>query len=64
VSGKLLDMSLNARDPDKCRVTDGRIVGPIAEYDRYDRLTGATYYRCNDCGAEALARSHLAGCCE
>lgn len=44
--------------------TDRRIEGPIAELNEYDRYTGVKYFRCTCCGAEALRRKHLQGCCE
>lgn len=28
--------------------------GPFAEYDKYGELTGERYYKCRDCGREAL----------
>ena len=49
---------------DKHPGAERRIAGPIHEFDRFDRPTGTTYYRCTRCGAEALERHHLAGCCE
>lgn len=39
--------------------TEDRIVGPIPEFDQYGRSTGATYWRCQTCGREALQRGIL-----
>ena len=45
-------------------VPDGRRVGgPIQEVDKHGRLTGASYYRCRDCGREAMRRQDLENCC-
>jgi len=44
--------------------TERRIAGPIPEYNKFGEYTGVTYFRCRNCGAEALERHHLAGCCE
>ena len=57
-------MSLNVRDRDKHPVSDRRIDGPIPEYNQFSEFTGTTYFRCRDCGAEALRRIDLQGCCE
>jgi len=57
-------MSEHAPRGDKSsRSTERRIAGPIPEYNRFDEWTGTTYYRCTACGAEALDRDDLAGCC-
>ena len=42
---------------------DAQIRGPIPEFDKYDRYTGADYYRCTGCGDEAMRRADLAGNC-
>jgi hypothetical protein len=39
------------------------IEGPIPEFDKYGRYTGADYYRCAGCGTEAMRRRDLAGGC-
>ena len=57
-------MSINVRDRDKHPVSDRRIDGPIPEYNQFSEFTGTTYFRCRDCGAEALRRIDLQGCCE
>ena len=57
-------MSTYATPGDKHLGSDRRIEGPIPEYDQRDRFTGVTFFRCGACGAEALAREHLQGCCE
>ena len=57
------DMSTDAPDRVKDSVTTRRIAGPIPEHNRFDEFTGATYFRCRDCGAEALEREHLIDCC-
>ncbi|RAW44070.1 hypothetical protein DQW50_16225 [Halorubrum sp. 48-1-W] len=44
--------------------TERRIAGPLPEYNRFDEYTGADYYRCRRCGAEALRRIDLEACCE
>ncbi|UXF51013.1 MAG: hypothetical protein HQRvContig04_10 [Haloquadratum phage sp.] len=49
---------------DKSSPTTRRIEGPIPEYNRFDEYTGVTYYRCRNCGAEALDRAALRGCCD
>jgi len=46
------------------RGTDTRLRGPIPEYNRFGEYTGVTYWRCTDCGAEALNRVDLYGCCD
>lgn len=56
-------MSTIAPDRDKDPVTRRRIEGPIPEYNRFGEYTGVTYFRCRECGAEALEREHLQGCC-
>lgn len=43
---------------------DDRIRGPIPEYNAYGNLTGAEYYRCQACGAEAMRKQDLENCCE
>ena len=44
--------------------TDERQVkGPIQEFDKHGRPTGASYYRCRNCGTEAMRRDDLSGCC-
>lgn len=40
-----------------------RIAGPLAEFDKHGRPTGAEYYRCRACGAEAMRRQDLSECC-
>ena len=37
--------------------------GPIQEVDKHGRSTGASYYRCRDCGTEAMRRQDLEDCC-
>lgn len=39
-----------------------RIEGPIWEFDKADRPTGDTYYRCRTCGRESIRRD-LTDCC-
>jgi hypothetical protein len=39
--------------------TEDRISGPIPEFDRYGRITGGMYWRCETCGREALRRCDL-----
>jgi len=48
-------------DGRKC--IDTRLRGPIPEHNRFGEYTGVTYWRCTDCGAEALNRVDLYGCC-
>lgn len=33
--------------------------GPFPEFDRYGRFTGARYFRCRNCGREAIRRRDL-----
>lgn len=40
----------------------GRVTGPIPEFDEYRRSTGATYWRCESCGREALRKRDLRTC--
>ena len=40
-----------------------RLVGPLQEVDKHGRSTGASYYRCRACGAEAMRRRDLESCC-
>jgi hypothetical protein len=47
----------------KGSATADRIDGPIPEIDKFDRYTGYDYYRCRRCGAEAMRRIDLEGCC-
>ena len=42
---------------------EDRIRGPIAEFDADGHLTGATYYRCQWCGDEAMRRRDLEDYC-
>ena len=45
-------------------VQDGRrVAGPIQEIDKDGRSTGASYYRCLNCGREAMRRRDLEDCC-
>jgi hypothetical protein len=44
--------------------SEGRIRGPISEFDANGNATGATYYRCRDCGTEAMRRRDLEACCD
>jgi hypothetical protein len=37
----------------------GGITGPHIEFDKHGGPTGATYYRCESCGREAIRRDHL-----
>lgn len=41
-----------------------RIRGPIMEFDANGNPTGAEYYRCRDCGTEAMRKRDLTGCCD
>ena len=43
--------------------SDGRIDGPLREFDTYGRPIGVHYYRCTVCGVESLRRSDLDDCC-
>ena len=52
--------SVGHKDPTHER----RIEGPIPEHNRFGEFTGVTYFRCRRCGAEALGRIYLQGCCE
>jgi len=56
------DMATNA--PEAHKSPRDRIEGPIPEFDKFDRHTGHHYYRCRDCGREAMRRVDLEGCCE
>lgn len=47
------------RWPANANESDGRLVGPIPEFDRYGRSTGATFWRCESCGREAIRRYDL-----
>lgn len=47
---------------DKCESTK-RIEGPILEFDKHGQPTGAEYYRCSVCGAEAMREQDLSRCC-
>ena len=40
-----------------------RIEGPIPEFDRHGNATGATYFRCTNCGREAMRAGDLEECC-
>lgn len=44
--------------------TSKSIQGPIEEFDPYGNRTGATYFRCRDCGSEAIRKRDLRDCCE
>ena len=45
-------------------VSEGRRVdGPIQEVDKHGRSTGASYYRCRNCGQEAMRSQDLEDCC-
>lgn len=57
-------MSTNATSASKSVGQDAQITGPHAEYDRYDRLTGATFHRCEGCSIEALRREDVARACD
>ena len=56
-------MSSIDRPTDKESGHERRIEGPIPEHNRFGEYTGVTYWRCTDCGAEALNRVDLYGCC-
>ncbi|WP_254538935.1 hypothetical protein [Halomarina litorea] len=44
--------------------TDDRpITGPHTELNKYDRPTGATYWRCEACGIEAIQRDDVEAEC-
>ena len=43
--------------------TDERITGPFLGRDKYGRADHE-YYRCESCGAEAVRKRDLYGCCE
>jgi len=43
---------------------DGRLEGPLPEFNKYGNYTGEDYWRCGDCGAEAMRRKDLDDCCE
>jgi hypothetical protein len=55
-------MSINAPAV-KNGTDDRRIDGPIAERDKFDRLTGYRYYQCTACGREAMRAGDLDDCC-
>lgn len=42
---------------------DDRLEGPLPEFNKYGNYTGEDYYRCGDCGAEAMRRTDLGDCC-
>jgi hypothetical protein len=56
-------MSQDVRGGDKSPASERRIAGPIPEYNKFGEYTGYTYFRCRNCGAEALNRIDLRGCC-
>jgi hypothetical protein len=57
-------MSTNDTGAEETSATDARrIDGPIAERDKFDRLTGYRYDRCRACGREAMRASDLDDCC-
>lgn len=55
-------MATNA--PEAHKSPRDRIDGPIPEFDKFDRYTGCDYYRCRNCGREAMRRVDLEGCCD
>ncbi len=61
--GRLPEASRPARGDSVPTATDGGavtgIVGPLREFDRYGEPTGETFYRCTDCGREAMYRRDL-----
>ena len=59
-----VDMSQNDPGALKHDGSHDRIEGPLPEFDKFDRYTGYDYYRCRRCGAEAMRRLDLEGCCE
>ena len=50
-------------DPDLDDEDRRRVDGPLQEVDKHGRPTGAVYYRCTVCGAEAMRRQDLEDCC-
>jgi hypothetical protein len=57
-------MSTKDAGAEEPSATDGRrIDGPIPELDKFDRYTGYDYYRCTNCGREAMRAGDLEGCC-
>jgi len=40
-----------------------RVEGPFPEFNKYGNYTGHEYYRCGDCGTEAMRRCDLEDCC-
>jgi hypothetical protein len=42
---------------------DDRVEGPFPEFDKRGNYTGADYYRCSACGAEAMREQDLDDCC-
>lgn len=40
------------------------IRGPIPEYDKYGKPTGASYYACRGCGIEAMRKRDVREHCE
>lgn len=42
---------------------DRRVEGPIQELDKHGRPTGTSYFRCRNCGTEAMRRDDLSECC-
>lgn len=40
-----------------------RIQGPTDEFDKYGTRTGSEYYRCSNCGREAMRKRDLDDCC-
>jgi hypothetical protein len=56
------DMATNA--PEAHKSPRDRIDGPIPEFDAWDRYTGYDYFRCRNCGREAMRRVDLEGCCD
>lgn len=45
--------------------TETRLIsGPHLEFDKYGRATGATFWRCEQCGTECIHRSDVEDECE
>ena len=59
----IADMSQNDSGAYKYDGSYDRIEGPIRELNKFDEFTGYDYYRCRNCGAEAMRRLDLEGCC-
>ena len=67
--GRIPDSASGTRPPRTTSILDDRLatdgegddalVGPIPEFDRYGRSTGATFWRCRTCGEEAIRKCDL-----